>query len=82
MNKTFVEVNLPVLRQLQRDAERYRFMRDEDNWGDDSGEDTWDLLGQSHADAFDKIVDSRIEKAGLEGAQRLSVPEQSYEASI
>ena len=35
-------------RELERDAARYRFLRDEDNWGDDSGDDCWERLGESH----------------------------------
>lgn len=61
-----VEVNLEILRDLQRDAERYRFLRDEDNWGDDSGDDTWEILGESSMSAFDEIVDSRLAKSGKE----------------
>ena len=65
---TTVEVNLNVLRALQRDAERYRFLRNEDNWGEDSGTDCWAVLGESHGDEFDAVVDSRIMAAGYEGA--------------
>ena len=54
-----VEVNLNVLRDLQRDARRYRYLRDEDNWGEDSGEDCWELLGEATGEVFDGIVDSR-----------------------
>lgn len=45
---------------LRRDAERYRFLRDEDNWGEDSGDDCWARLGESHAGEFDAIVDKRM----------------------
>lgn len=48
--------------ELERDAARYRFLRDEDNWGEDSGSDCWKVLGESHADSFDAVVDSRIAK--------------------
>lgn len=44
---------------LLRDAARYRFIRDEDNWGEDSGWDSWGALGEAHASRFDEIVDSR-----------------------
>jgi len=64
--KVTVEASLDVIRDLQRDAERYRFMRDEDNWGDDSGEDTWEILAESTQVAFDEIVDKRLAKSGLE----------------
>jgi hypothetical protein len=66
MRKTTVEVNLGVLRELQRDAARYRFLRDEDNWGEDSGSDCFDALSNSSMCAFDEIIDSRLEKSGLE----------------
>ena len=58
-----VEMDLDILRGLQRDAERYRFLRDEDKWGEDSGNDCWLNLGEAHGDNFDEIVDSRISKA-------------------
>ena len=45
---------------------RYFFIRDSDNWGDDSkGEtmdDTWEALCEAAPDEFDKIIDSRIAK--------------------
>jgi len=48
---------------LLLDAERYRFLRDEDNWGEDSGEDTWAILGEYSGEWFDQVVDARIAKA-------------------
>lgn len=42
-------------------AIRYEFMRDEDNWGEDSGDDCWEALGHAHANRFDEIVDSRMQ---------------------
>lgn len=58
---TIVEVDLQVLRDLQKDAERYRFLRIDDDWGEDSGElNSWECLGQSSGKEFDAIVDSRI----------------------
>lgn len=53
----------------KKDAGRYRFMRDEDNWGEDSGEDCWSNLGESHALAFDEIVDSRMATQTAESAK-------------
>ena len=44
---------------IKRDVERYRFLRDEDNWGEDSGDD-WGALGEVHAEQFDAIVDARM----------------------
>ena len=49
--------------ELERDAARYRFLRDENNWGEDSGADCWGILGESHAAAFDDVVDSRMAKS-------------------
>ena len=49
---------------LTKDAGRYRFLRDEDNWGEDSGYTSWEMLGESHAEIFDKIVDARIAMRG------------------
>jgi hypothetical protein len=47
------------IKDLQRDATRYEYLRDEDNWGEDSGDDCWEALGEAHGVAFDEIVDSR-----------------------
>jgi hypothetical protein len=53
------------LEKAEADAARYRFLRDEDNWGEDSGDDSWEMLGESHGEMFDGIVDSRMK--ALEG---------------
>lgn len=45
---------------LLLDAMRYRLLRDEDNWGEDSGADCWAALGEAHGKEFDAIVDSRL----------------------
>lgn len=50
---------------LRRDAERYRWLKDEDNWGCDNpsgeqDESLWGDLGELHGDAFDEFVDQRI----------------------
>lgn len=53
------------VRGLEQDAERYRFIRDTDNWGEDSpneNRDTWDDLTEAHCQEFDRIVDSRMQK--------------------
>lgn len=58
---------------LRKDAERYRFLRDEDNWGDDSvsTEETdgsrWGILGELHAGEFDTFVDKAIEYESAHG---------------
>ena len=61
-----VEIDQETLESLKRDAARYRYLRDEDNWGDDSGEDSgedcWAILGEVSWEAFDEIVDSRMAK--------------------
>lgn len=47
---------------LEEDAARYRYLRDEDNWGEDtglSGGSAWGELGELHGDAFDEFVDER-----------------------
>ena len=54
------------LEAIKRDAARYRFLRDEDNWGEDSGGDSWEALTNSQGVEFDKIVDSRMEKLMIE----------------
>lgn len=46
---------------LQRDAGRYRFLREEDNWGEDSGDDCWEALGEANVNAFDAIVEARMD---------------------
>lgn len=51
------------LTELERDAKRYRFLRDEDNWGEDSGDDCWGSLAEAHAGEFDAVVDSRMAKS-------------------
>ena len=56
---TLEEIN--ELCALQRDADRYRFLRDEDNWGADTIEVGWGALTDATEDAFDAIVDERME---------------------
>lgn len=48
------------IESLQRDADRYRYLRDEDNWGDDCDPVSWEVLGEAHAGEFDAIVDARM----------------------
>lgn len=50
------------LKSAPADADRYRFLRDEDNWGEDSGDDCWAVLGESHGANFDQVIDSRMAK--------------------
>ena len=58
--KIFVEVAVSFISELQRDAERYRYLRDEDNWGEDGIEDSFEELAEATMDAFDEIIDRRI----------------------
>jgi hypothetical protein len=44
--------------ELQKDAERYRWLRNEDNWGADDG--LWEALGESHCGEFDDLIDERM----------------------
>jgi hypothetical protein len=55
-------VNEKQLKELKRDAERYRFLRDEENWGVDENE--WETLGELTFDEFDVFVDEKMEKEG------------------
>ncbi len=45
---------------LLRDAKRYRFLRDEDNWGQDTEELSWHSLGEATLGEFDLIVDEKM----------------------
>ena len=58
---TDTEEDLDKLVALQRDADRYRFLRDEDNWGADTIEVGWGSLTDATEGAFDAIVDERME---------------------
>lgn len=53
-----------TIERLTEDAERYRLLRDAENWGEDSGDTSWQVLGESSMCDFDAIVDAR--KASLE----------------
>jgi hypothetical protein len=56
------------LKSLEKDAGRYRFLRDEDNWGDDNsspesdeiGSSRWGILGELHAGEFDNFIDEAM----------------------
>lgn len=39
-------------------AERYRWLRNDDNWGEDSKE-AWLALGELFGEDFDKFIDDR-----------------------
>lgn len=56
------EAMIKKIAELERDAGRYRFLRVDDNWGEDGGNDSWAILGESSGQDFDNIVDSRIAK--------------------
>ena len=56
--------------ELRRDAERYRKLRDEDAWGEDtseSGGSRWGELGEMHGAAFDAVVDALPSNADVTG---------------
>lgn len=44
------------LGELRADAERYRWLRDEDKWGDDA-DHRWKVLGEKSCKDFDALVD-------------------------
>lgn len=46
------------VKRLRLNAGRYEFLRDEDNWGEDSGDD-WGRLGEANGEEFDRLVDAR-----------------------
>lgn len=47
-----------------RDAARYRFIRDDDNWQDDAPDTaTWDNLGELSMAEFDAAVDKKMSAA-------------------
>lgn len=50
-----------LLEDIVKDANRYRFLRDEDDWGDDGLEPTYETLIESTMCAFDEIVDQRMQ---------------------
>jgi hypothetical protein len=45
---------------MQKDAERYQFIRDVDSWGEDYG--AWGELGGFTNEEFDRIVDARMQR--------------------
>ena len=52
-----------ALLRLAKDAQRYRWLRDEDNWGQDNTAETdsrWGDLGELHGDSFDDFVDAAM----------------------
>lgn len=65
----FLENVEEVIKSYYEDAERYRFLRDEENWGEDSGSDSWSALGESSMCTFDEIVDSRMSKVKEEESE-------------
>ncbi|QUT17671.1 ead/Ea22-like family protein [Rahnella inusitata] len=63
------QVPMPIDADIIRDANRYRFLRDEDSWGEDS--DSWDVetrtglissenLMELRLDHFDAAIDARM----------------------
>ena len=53
------EIDEKVLEDLRRDAERYRFLRDEHI----QAQPNWAADAQSNADYFDRVVDNRKDKS-------------------
>ena len=53
------------LASILKDAQRYKWLRDEEAWGDDaheSGGGKWAILGEkSHSD-FDEFIDAEMAK--------------------
>lgn len=62
------------LNAIMRDAERYRYLRDEGSWGEDSGDDCWEILGECHAEEFDAIVDKRMARYKQESSKIMAYP--------
>lgn len=51
------------LAEARKDAERYRWLRDEDNWGDDTG-NRWAILGELTHGEFDNWIDAAMRQEG------------------
>lgn len=59
-----------VFRELLQASHRYAFLREEDEWGEDTASlpvgspeatcSAWDLLGEASGSRFDAIVDAKI----------------------
>jgi hypothetical protein len=45
--------------ELQKDAARYRWLRDDDNWGDDA-DHRWEMLGEKSCKDFDAAIDAAM----------------------
>lgn len=61
------------LGELRLDAERYRKLRDEETWGDDTAEggwSRWTFLGELSGKEFDKFVDALPPNAEVTGLPR------------
>lgn len=50
------------LERLRKDAKRYQFLRDADNWPE--GTDAWDALMEAAGGSFDAILDRVIREQG------------------
>ena len=56
--------------ELRRDAERYRKLRDEETWGDDTAEggwSRWTFLGELSGKEFDAFVDYLPSNGAISG---------------
>ena len=49
------------------DALRYRFIRDDDNWGEDIEPDDWGHLGELSHGQFDELIDRKMSRNGSTG---------------
>ena len=45
--------------ELRKDAERYRWLRNDDNWGDDA-DHRWEVLGEKSCKDFDALIDATM----------------------
>lgn len=55
--------------ELEKDAERYRWLRDEENWDCDNpsgepSESRWGDLGELNGDDFDEFIDAAMNQEG------------------
>lgn len=80
------QVPVAIDADIIRDANRYRFLRDEDAWGEDS--DSWDvetrtglissenLMGGLSPDHFDAAVDARMAASDIPFLNPTTVPQK------
>lgn len=49
-----------LVEQNRRDAERYRFLRDPENWDDNLMPESWDFMAECAPAEFDEMVDGQM----------------------